>query len=416
VGGVSWYEAAAFAEHAGKTLPTVHHWARSSGRGSFYLDEIALASNFGTTGSAPIGRYAAPSPVGVLDMAGNLREWCSNATPSGGRYILGGAWNDPAYVFWEADSSTSFDRDTRNGFRCVRLATPLAPALASAVTSFLRDYDKDTPVSDAVFEAIRGHYAYDHRPLGAAVDSAITRRAGWRDETVTFDAGYGGQRMVAHVLLPTAAEPPYQVVLYYPGDSAFRTPWEHFNTMYYVDFILRSGRAVVYPLFKGMHERKAEWPLGERSLAYRDRVVEWRKELGRALDYIESREDLDSQRVAYFGFSRGAILGPVFTALEPRFKASVLLAGGFPGIDRPREIDELNFVGRVRVPTLMLHGRYDAGRPLRTHAVPMFARLGTPSQDKRLAVLESGHVPPLQDITRETVQWLDRHLRPPRKQ
>jgi eukaryotic-like serine/threonine-protein kinase len=34
VGGVSWYEAAAYAKYAGKHLPTVFHWVRAAGRGS----------------------------------------------------------------------------------------------------------------------------------------------------------------------------------------------------------------------------------------------------------------------------------------------------------------------------------------------------------------------------------------------
>jgi dipeptidyl aminopeptidase/acylaminoacyl peptidase len=294
----------------------------------------------------------------------------------------------------------------------VKLATPLSSNLASAVTNFLRDYDKEAPVGDGVFEVIRGHYRYDRSPLAATIDSSVTRPAGWRDEIVSFDAGHGAERMVAHVLLPTNAAPPYQVVLYFPGDGAFGAPWEHFFTLYYPEFILRSGRAVVYPLFKGLHERKAPW-LDERSLAYRDRVIEWRKELGRTLDYLETRQDLDSQRIAYFGFSRGAVVGLIFTALETRIKATVLLAGGLPGAGRPPEIDALNFAGRVRVPTLLLHGRYDALKPLQTSVVPEFAWLGTRPEDKRLAILESGHVPPVEDVRRETVQWLDRYLGPP---
>ena len=35
VGGVSWYEAAAYAEFAGKSLPTVAHWQRAALFGQF---------------------------------------------------------------------------------------------------------------------------------------------------------------------------------------------------------------------------------------------------------------------------------------------------------------------------------------------------------------------------------------------
>ncbi len=34
VGGVSWYEAAAYAAFAGKSLPTIHHWYRAAAPGA----------------------------------------------------------------------------------------------------------------------------------------------------------------------------------------------------------------------------------------------------------------------------------------------------------------------------------------------------------------------------------------------
>ena len=38
VDGVSWYEAAAYAEFAGKSLPTVYHWYRAAGIGQLFRD------------------------------------------------------------------------------------------------------------------------------------------------------------------------------------------------------------------------------------------------------------------------------------------------------------------------------------------------------------------------------------------
>jgi len=42
----------------------------------------------------------------------------------------------------------------------------------------------------------------------------------------------------------------------------------------------------------------------------------------------------------------------------------------------------------------------------------MFESLGTPSDLKRHAILEGGHLPPKPPIVSETLQWLDRHLGP----
>ena len=60
VGGVSWYEASAYAAFAGKRLPTYHDWYRAAGQGLF--SEVLGLSNFGGKGKAPAGRYRGMTP------------------------------------------------------------------------------------------------------------------------------------------------------------------------------------------------------------------------------------------------------------------------------------------------------------------------------------------------------------------
>ena len=51
--------------------------------------------------------------------------------------------------------------------------------------------------------------------------------------------------------------------------------------------------------------------------------------------------------------------------------------------------------------------------PLETAQKPFLELLGAPPEDKRLAVLDGGHLPPdRQAIIRETLDWLDRYLGP----
>ena len=123
VSGISWYEAAAFAEYAGKTLPGGYHWGVARGELtpmrwnlSFY-EFIIPQSNFKGKGPERVGSNPGITAYGLYDMAGNVREWCSNETPNG-RLIRGGASDDASYMFVNCSQLSPFDRSLKNGFRC----------------------------------------------------------------------------------------------------------------------------------------------------------------------------------------------------------------------------------------------------------------------------------------------------------
>ena len=135
--------------------------------------------------------------------------------------------------------------------------------------------------------------------------------------------------MVAYLFLPVNSTPPYQTVVNFPGTNAEMMPSHENMTSQYLDFVIRSGRAVLVPIYKGMYERRLPTPPPWGSQARRDEVIQWYKDLARSLDYLGTRKDIDFQKLAYYGFSLGATEGVTFTALEKRFRTAVLLAGGF---------------------------------------------------------------------------------------
>ncbi len=153
VGGISWYEAAAYAEFAGKQLPTIYHWSNAGVTLGNYAGTILQFSNFDGKGIAPINQYASLGDYGTYDMPGNVREWCWNEADNNLRYILGGAFNDPIYKFADGIRFDPFDRSAENGFRCMKvLPNSTIPASAYApVVKQVRDYSKETSISDEEF-------------------------------------------------------------------------------------------------------------------------------------------------------------------------------------------------------------------------------------------------------------------------
>ena len=411
VSGVSWYEAAAYAQFAGKRLPSVHHWRRAASAGNVFSD-ILEHSNFSATGPAAVGSYPGIGEFGTYDMAGNVKEWATNAVGDK-RYALGGAWNEPNYKFQGPDALAPFDRAAGNGFRCMSPAagTTVDASLDRPITQVVRDYSREKPVADDVFRIYQGLYAYDRSDLKAVVESTDDSSEFWRTERITYAAAYGNERIIAYLFLPKNAKPPYQTVVYFPHSGGEYLRSFQQSEMNYLGFIVKSGRALLLPMYKGTYERRLERaPDGPN--ARRDLTIQRMKDLQRSVDYLETRSDLDRPHLAFFGVSLGGRLGAIALALEQRFAAAVLWSGGFRSNQTLPEIDEINFAPRVKTPVLMLNGRDDFTFPIETSQVPMFKWLGTPEPDKRHTLYDGGHVFPFARIMKDTLDWLDRYLGP----
>ena len=416
VGGVSWYEAAAYACFVGKSLPTVYHWFLAAD--PYSSNHIVPQSNYSGNGAAPVGQYKAISRDGAYDMAGNVREWTLN--PDGeARYILGGGWNDPEYAFNDAVTSPAFDRSDSNGIRLVTYPdeTNLAAAGAPIEKSF-RDYNVEEPVTDEVFEVYRQMFEYDDAPLNVVVVESVEDAAYLR-ERIELDAAYNEERLTVFVFLPTGgnATPPYQAVVFFPGSNdIYKTSYDQMR-LGSVEFVLRSGRALIYPVYKGTYERKSDLQSDVQSASnlYRDHVIAWSKDVGRAIDYLETRDDIDTERLAYLGFSWGAAMGPIMAAMEERFRTSIFFVGGLMMQDVQPMADPFNFLPRVTIPTFMFNGRYDSFFPVDTSIRPFYETLGTPEADKKLTLTDANHFVAAysnNQLISETLDWLDKYLGP----
>jgi hypothetical protein len=149
----------------------------------------------------PVGSTRAMHRFGAYDLAGNAREWCANESGRGGRLILGGGWNDPAYAFNDVYAQSAWDRSPTNGFRCIRSETASADLdrLAHVIELPFRDFVSEPMVSDETFAIYLDQFRYDPTPLNAVVEERRVEDDFIR-ERITFDAAYGGERVMALVL------------------------------------------------------------------------------------------------------------------------------------------------------------------------------------------------------------------------
>lgn len=417
VAGVSWYEAAAWAAWAGKQLPTVYQWAQLAD--TMNTEFLLSFSNFSGKATTTAGSLPGLSSYGIYDIAGNVREWVLNASGNAGeRYILGGGYTDFTYAFNNAYAQPALDRSSTNGFRCIRElpGTSSATALTQPLSRAFRDYAHEQPVDDRTFAQFARQFVYDHTPLDARIDKVIDTDD-WKLEVVSVNAAYNGERLPIYVFLPRRGTPPYQpVVLFWGADAIRESRFDPYWINAYRDFtfVVKSGRALVLPIYRGTFERLDGLlsTLPDESVAYKDHVVMWAKDLGRTIDYLETRGDMRADRVAYLGVSWGGLLGAILPAVETRIRAVVLNVGGMKMEKALPEADQINYVSRVTQPVLMLNGEHDNYFPVETGQKPLYRLLGTPPADKKMVVYPSGHLVPRVDFMTETLAWLDKYLGP----
>jgi eukaryotic-like serine/threonine-protein kinase len=398
----------------GALLPVLHEiQARFGYIPAPAIPVVAKALNL----SRAVGSASSESGFGTTDMAGNVKEWCWNEANNGARVILGGSFGEPEYMFSHSDTQSSWERRPNFGFRCAKLDSPPSPTATARIIVNTLDYMNEKPVSDNVFQAYAAQYAYDKSELNAQVEQT-TPPARWSREKVSFDAAYGHERVPIYLFLPAKVPPPFQTVVFFPGAGAFlndKIDLASIEDLF--DFVLKSGRALVVPVYKSQYERKDGFQIsGQPPKDFRNHVVAWSQDLGRTLDYLETRKEFDGTRVGYFGSSLGRTEAPILVVVEKRIKVVIVSSGGFYLRHDLPEVDPFNFAPHLTIPVLRLNGRYDASFPPESSERPFFHFLGTPEKDKKQVIYEGGHgVFPRPDAVRECLDWLDKYLGPVRR-
>jgi cephalosporin-C deacetylase-like acetyl esterase len=159
-------------------------------------------------------------------------------------------------------------------------------------------------------------------------------------------------------------------------------------------------------------------------------------DLRRAIDYLESKPEIDSERLGYVGGSMGGILGAIFIGVEPRIKAAALIVAGgnmslmvresqhytmpkireylrkenisYEDLQRILDpIDPINFIGYFSPRPIVFHlGKYDRIVPAESGR-QLYEKAGEP---KQVYWYDTGHDVPLDLVLARILDFMDRNL------
>jgi dienelactone hydrolase len=123
-------------------------------------------------------------------------------------------------------------------------------------------------------------------------------------------------------------------------------------------------------------------------------MIMWIRDLSRSIDYLETRDEIDTEKMAFYGVSWGGSMGGIIPAVETRIKASVLVYAGLWSQESLPEVDPVHYLPRIYTPVLLLNGRYDYLFPYELSQLPFYTLLGTPQEDKKIQLYEYAHTVP----------------------
>jgi dienelactone hydrolase len=219
--------------------------------------------------------------------------------------------------------------------------------------------------------------------------------------------------MIAYLFLPRKGKFPFQTVIYWPGEGGYNTSsLEDYETRDKFEWLARHNRAVVLPVYKGTFERPGKRYEKITDAVRREKAMMQMKDLRRTIDYLETREEFDNGKIAMYGLSSGARWCSVAPAFEERIKATIVMGGGFDGWSgKLPEWSQFNSTPRVKIPVLMLSGKYDYLNPLETDLKPLFKLFGTADKDKHFKIYDTGHaIWDINEWRRDVLDFLDQYF------
>jgi dienelactone hydrolase len=295
------------------------------------------------------------------------------------------------------------------------LSFPVSRALAQEVPETVK-----RPIGEEAYEILKLFYDYDR---DASLEARIVDkqdRPNCTREKIVFRVR--DSWVVGYLGIPKSGTPPYPCVLELHGVGGSKEYWWEEDSASsggsMTRALLSAGIAVFTPdaqyhgerIFSNGFESPAELVINQRVERLRDMSVQSVVDCRRAIDYLETRSEIDKSRIGVTGHSLGGIESFALTALDSRIKVAVACITPVGNLDRmgdpvraPRNFARA-LGGR---PFLMQMGRND---PFCTPEQAQNLYEIIPGSKKELVFYDSGHSLPTEYVPK-ALKWLQDGLK-----
>jgi hypothetical protein len=274
-------------------------------------------------------------------------------------------------------------------------------------------------VSDDAFAGIIRQLRYPVGSVGADDAELVYERpeGDWLRRKVLLPAEDPDDPLPVLLFLPKHPAGPLEPVIYLPPGDSYEGgyPSEDIHiTRYDIDFLVREGMALVWPIYWGTHDRfRGHPPEGSarQMRGWQIAIDQRRNEMGRVIDYLEDSTEFDTSEVSLMAVSFGGTFfaAPILAA-EDRLKSAVLIATGLAPLNPERVPLHLNpntYWPRVTQSVLLLNGRFDLGFGAGTEESALLKVLGSPVDRKRAIAYPVAHWPmPARLMRRDVLFWM----------
>jgi cephalosporin-C deacetylase-like acetyl esterase len=305
---------------------------------------------------------------------------------------------------------------------------------ALPIIALLLLFTAPSACADALLDA----YAYDaSAPLNPSVRH-VSQNRDFTQFHVEYDSA-NGERVPALLNLPTGGKAPYPCVIAQHGYSSRKED----NLIFAL--ALARLNICMFAIDAQYHGERAQPGKDIFSTDIEDdarALIQTVIDLRRAMDYLQSRPDVKPDRIGYIGVSMGGIIGSLFSGVEKRVQAPILVVGGGgwrtlisysqigPAItmrnhlaktgmdvdaiaDTFAAVEPLNFIWRVAPrPVLFINGKRDTLVPPEANRL-LHRAAAEPKTIVWFDGIEgepTGHIPPITDILEICKDWWQKYL------